>query len=243
MIHIWVGNLGSGKTACAVRYMFLHQKEFFYSNIKNSLKNCFLLSADMILKKELFKTKKSGEDVFRFSVNADFWKKAKKPCSVVLDEAHTLLNPRKSMSNVNVAVTDWLALLRRVLGEDSKGSGDLFLITQLPQRVDLVARELAVNVFYHVCHFVKVCKSCGFRWAEDSDLPEQSKYCLRCNSFEVFKTGFVVEVKCFSDINSFFAWKSFGYRSFYKSFFVRNLEKYFGLYNTLQWESMFSGLY
>ena len=243
MIRISLGNIGSGKTACEVREMALHQDIKNYSNIITTLKNNVQIDSDMICKKEMVGTNKKGEPVYELHLNSEFWKSIKEPINITLDEAHAIINSRRSMSKVNIVVTDWVALIRRVLGEDSKGVGDLVLISQLPQRLDVVCREMANQVRYHTCHYTKRCLNCGSAWREDTDMPEIAKYCINCNGINLKRTNFAIEVKFFVSIAGYNAWKIYGMKTFYKHYFVNDIEKYFPMYDTLQWDNMFSNLY
>ena len=191
MIRISAGNLGSGKTANEVREMYLNSQHIQYvSNINTSMQHQQNINSKMILKQELVKTIKkrdgSSENIYQNTLNADYWKKlsksTNKPLSVVLDEAHSIINSRKSMSKVNIVINDWLALLRRVLGADSSGRGELVLITQLPNRIDIIARDMANQIRYHVCHYIKSCGKCLTYWAENSESPEPVRICPQCGS-------------------------------------------------------------
>lgn len=87
----------------------------------------------MIIKDEVVGTKKNKmtgreEPVVKYKLNVDFWKEIKEPINVVIDEAHTLYNARKAMSKVNIITTEWLALIRRVLGSRESGHGELTFI-------------------------------------------------------------------------------------------------------------------
>jgi len=240
VISILLGNVGSGKTACAVRQMALHQEVKNYSNIKTTLQNNVMLDSNMICSKEMVGQKKTGEPVYEYKLNTEFWKELHEPINVILDEAHSILNSRRAMSKVNIICTDWIALIRRVLGEDSRGMGDLILITQLPQRIDVICREMATQVSYHCCHYVKLCNDCGMSWNEDSDMPEQAKNCYNCGSINMKRINFQIEVKVFPSMSAYTAYKLYNVVTYYKHYFVRDIEKYFPMYSTLQWENLFS---
>ncbi|MDX1373497.1 MAG: zonular occludens toxin domain-containing protein, partial [Nitrososphaeraceae archaeon] len=143
MIRISLGNPGSGKTACEVREMILNRsKRHVYTNInikkKRTHPHIKLLKPEYIIQKEIKKIissgKNKGTSIYDYTLNTDFWKSITDPINVVLDEAHTIVNARRSMSKINILVTDWLALIRRVLGQSASGYGELVLITQLPNR-------------------------------------------------------------------------------------------------------------
>jgi hypothetical protein len=182
-------------------------------------------------------------DVENKRVNLDFWKKIGEPINVVLDEAHSILNSRRSMTSVNIIITDWIALVRRVLGENSQTEGDLVFITQLPNRIDNICREMAHQVRYHVCHYKKNCNDCGTVWRENSAMPELIKMCPCCGSYDLLKNGHMIEIWEFSSMPEYNNWMAFGQETYYKHYFVRNIEQYFPLYNTLQWNNMFSEIY
>jgi len=251
-IIVCLGNIGSGKTAGVVREMIMNkQKINYYTNITSKkpskTKHIKKISADMIIerKEEGFKKKRDGstEPIYKLQLNKDFWFGVDKPISVVLDEAHSIMNPRRSGSKVNVIVGDFLALLRRVLGEDSQSEGDLYLITQLSRRLDVIGRDMAHQVRYYVCHYTKTCLKCGLSWAENSEMPEQLRVCPRCEHHRLNKNNFVIEVKHFAGMKAYEDWKEFGVLSFHAHYFIKDIEDYFPYYDTHQWEDLFNDYY
>ena len=217
-----------------------------YSNIKTTIKHQLELKPGMIIKKEVVGSKKSkGEEVsiYEYKLNLDFWKSIKEPINVVLDEAHTILNSRRSMSKTNIILTDWLALVRRVLGGTEGGYGELVFITQLPNRIDNIAREMAHQVRYHICHYAKSCKVCGTSWREHSEVSESIYSCPRCASPDLLKHSHYLQIWFFDSMENFQAWKTFGATTYYKQIYVWDIEKVFSLYSTLQWDNLFSEHY
>jgi hypothetical protein len=192
----------------------------------------------MIFKNEIIGNKKSGEAIFKKSLNVDFWKNCKKPLSIVLDEAHTILNARRSMQNI--VINDWIALIRRVLGQDSQGCGELVLISQLTNRIDIIARNMSTQIRFHICHFTKSCKKCGFSWSENSNFPEPVYECKNCGSYNILKHNHIVEVYHFDGVASYDAFRMFGSKSYHKHYFVNDIENYFDFYDTLQWDNLIS---
>lgn len=248
MIRISLGNVGSGKTASEVREMMLNaSRRTTYTNVKTKIKHGRLLEPSMIIKKEQVDTikKKSGEvqPVFDYKLNVEYWKSIKEPINVVLDEAHSIMNSRRAMSKTNVIITDWLALIRRVLGQSESGYGELVFITQLPNRIDVIAREMAHQVRYHVCHFQKTCKKCGTTWRENSEMPESIWICPSCGDDRLRKHSHQIEVWHFSSMKEFEMWREFGQKNFYKHYLINDIEKYFPLYDTLQWDNLFGEYY
>ncbi len=245
MIRLSFGNPGSGKTACEVREIFLNKNNRkTYSNIQTKgIKHNITIKPEMIVQKKEKGQSRKGEIKYDLALNTEFWKGIKEPINVVLDEAHTLVNPRRSMSKVNIILTDWLALVRRVLGQTSAGYGTLVLISQLPNRIDVIAREMATQVRYHLCHYIMTCNKCRHSWGEDSDMPEPRPNCPRCGNQDLKKHHHRIEVWCFDGISSFLAWKTLGQDTYYDHYMVKDIEKYFPHYDTLQWDNMFSELY
>ena len=249
MITIILGNVGSGKTALAVRDMAMNLNDRkTYSNIQTKLPNQVDISPDMIIHKEIVdykKNRKSGESepVYKYSLNVDFWKNIKEPINVILDEAHTILNSRRAMSKTNIIVSDWIALIRRVLGSTDSGFGELTFITQLSNRIDIIARDMATKIIYTICHFLKTCESCGATWKENSEMPEGFIVCPYCKNNKIQKHSHKIEVWHFPSIQTFLAWHQMGQKTYYKRYYVNNIEDYFPLYNTLQWDNMFSNFY
>lgn len=248
-IIIYLGNVGSGKTACAVREIARStSKRKYYSNIEtNKLKNNIVLKPEMIIEKQIIDTrrKRSGEEVpiYEMKLNLSFWKDIKEPISVVLDEAHSILNARRSMAKANILITDWLALIRRVLGQNSAGYGDLIMITQLPNRIDTIARDMAHQVRYHVCHYVKTCRRCHVSWKENSEMPEPAYSCISCGSDAVSKHSHYIEVWHYRSMESYETFRNIGQQTAYRHYFIGDIERYFPLYDTLQWDNLFSEFY
>jgi len=253
MIRISLGNPGSGKTANEVRELFLNKtRRTTYTNIKmNKPKitpHVKLLNMDMILNKELVNTVKkkgTGEErpIYDLKLNLNFWQNINEPINVVLDEAHTILNSRRSTSKVNIIMGDWLALIRRVLGSTESGMGELVFITQLHNRIDVIAREMALQVRFHICHFIKTCDSCKYSWRENSETAEPERVCPACNHHIIYKHSHQIQIWHFKGMEEYINWKMLGIKSYHACYMVTDIEKYFPLYNTLQWDNMFSEYY
>jgi hypothetical protein len=245
MIRIFLGNVGSGKTACYVRELAINPSHRnTYCNIHTTqLQNVKKIKPDMLIKKEVIGYKKDGEEKLKLTFNKEFWQKTKKKekaINVCLDEAHTLLDARRSQSTRNLIMGDFMAMLRRILGQTEAGYGDLTLITQLSRRIDIIAREMASQVRYHRCHYLKSCKYCGITWQEHNDEPEPFRNCISCSSPHILKHSHTIEVWHFGSMDHYEAWVEYGQKSYHWHYFVRDIEKYFKYYNTEQWEDLFS---
>lgn len=249
MIKLILGNVGSGKTAFAVREMAINlNRRKTYSNIQTKLKNQVNINAEMIIKREIIDFKinrktKEQEAIYNYKLNADYWKNIKEPINITIDEAHTILNARRSMSKINIIVSDWLALVRRVLGQTDSGFGELTFISQLLNRIDIIAREMATNIIYTICHYIKTCKECTTSWQENSEMPEGFIVCPACHSNNILKHSHNIECWYFPNIHLFDMWHKFGQKTFYKHTIIDDIENYFPLYNTLAWDNMFTTMF
>lgn len=246
MIRIVIGNVGSGKTLSIVRELMLNPSQrVTYTNIETKkIPNTKLITPEMLIKKEQIGEKRDGTPTYKMELNVEFWKNLPdKHINVVIDEAHTLVNARKAMSKVNILMGDWLALIRRILGQSPAGYGELTLITQLINRVDIIAREMATNVRFVVGHFDKHCKHCGYSWKETSETPEPHHACPQCTWYNIERKNFSIEIWHFSNITNYLNFKEFGMHTYHRHYIIRDVEQYFKHYNTVQWNSLLSELY
>lgn len=248
MISIYLGLPGSGKTLSAVREMHLNRNNrLTYTNIipKNPelMPNVKTISSDMIITKEVLGYNRAGEEKVKLSFNAEFWKNQKEPINVVIDEAHTILNSRASMTKVNRIMGDFLSLVRRTLGASESSSGQLIFISQLAKRIDVIAREMATNIRYYVCHWKKSCLKCRLSWAENSQLPEPRDKCPRCGDYDLKKSNHIIEAYHFSSMDHYQLWADYKMKTFYRHYYIKDVETYFKFYDTLQWENLISEVY
>lgn len=144
------------------------------------------------------------------------------------------------MSKVNVIMTDWVALLRRVLGSSEAGYGEVVFITQLERRLDPIVKEMSNSVYYHVCHYLKTCNKCGLSIREHNEVADPIFTCPRCGSKNIKKHSHVVEVWRFKSMNLYTIWKETGQKTYHKRYKIDDIEKYFKFYDTLQWENLLS---
>ena len=244
-IRISLGNVGSGKTVSEVRALFRElPRRTTYTNIllKKPCSHVKVLTRDMILKSEVVKTvKKRGGDlepVYQYKLNVDFWKSIKEPINIVIDEAHTIFNARRAQSHLNIVMGDWIALIRRVLGSVDAQTGELVFITQLPNRLDVIAREMSNQVRYHVCRYIRQCSDCFTYWRETSEQTEPRKNCPNCNGYNLIKKGHQIEIYKFPGMSEYMDWKFLREGSYYDHLIIKDIEQYFPLYDTLQWENL-----
>lgn len=252
MIKIILGNLGSGKTAFMVREMAINlSNRKTYSNIVTNLKNQINISPEMIITKEIVDTKKNkttGEEtpIYKYKLNKDYWIdtiKKEGAINICLDESANLIDSRRSQTNVNIIFTQWLFMLRRVLGQTESGYGELTFITQLATTIDVRARDLATNIIYVIGHYQKTCQDCGSTWLENSEMPEGYIICPVCKSNKIFKHSHKTEVWHFPNMQLFQLWHGMGMKTYYKRYYINDIEDFMKYYNHEQWEFLFEGYY
>lgn len=149
MIRVIVGGVGSGKT-CAAVHEILHLDEdthvFANFPVHGKLRCTFTrLRVDHIIAETVDDDHPKRKP--KLSVNFGFWKEQLEQhpkISIFIDEAHNVMNSRRSMSKWNVIFTDWITQIRKVLGEHE--TNHLTLITQRISAIDVVARDLAMQV-------------------------------------------------------------------------------------------------
>jgi hypothetical protein len=112
MIHVIIGNQGSGKTLlmCKLAYFMLKQKKNIFANIS------FNFKYDPIKYQDIIDCAYSDASVF-------------------IDEAHLLLSNRRSMSKVNIEITN------SFISQVRKQNLELYLSTQRFLKLDIKVRD------------------------------------------------------------------------------------------------------
>lgn len=245
MIRLILGNVGSGKTATMVRFMRDNPHMNFLTNIDVKGKNfrhVEKLKGSMIIKKEIKSVKKNGEEVFSYTLNTQFWRdyiKEKGQINIIIDEAHVFFSARRSMSKINQITTDFLALLRRMLGSTNQ-QGSLILITQLSRRLDVIAKEMATDVVHNICHYSIICDKCGYMERTNNEVPDNMNECPYCKSRKLSRQGHTIEVKRFRNIDEFSYWFAGGVKTYYSRYIIKDIHTIFGNYDTLQFDDLLS---
>jgi len=249
MIIQFLGLPGSGKTASAVRYIMQDgtgKKTYTNIAIKN-LKNAVLMNSSMIVKKEIkgYKKCKGGDEtpIYDFKFNQEFWQENCEAKNIVLDEIHTMFNSRRPGAKINIILSDFLAMIRRVLGQSPSGEGDCILISQLDRRIDVIGRDMSTQIRYHIGHVIKSCLKCGLSWQENSEMPERIQQCPKCKKWKLKEHSHKTEVWHFANNRDFQAWREWNQKSYYRHYIINDIEKVFPHYDTLQWENMLSEFY
>lgn len=246
MIRLCYGNVGSGKTASAVRWMKNRPNSRIYTNIEVSgrgFSHVVKLKPEMIIKKEKIGEKRTGEPKYKYKLNVEYWKEMRKKygqMDVVIDEAHIFFNPRRAMSHVNVIMSDFLALLRRIVGNSEGSDGELILITQLQRRLDPIAKDMSTHVQYHIHHYNKLCSKCRFSWYENNEVSMKYEDCPCCGHWNVKKYNNTIEVFDFKDNEKFKIWIDYGNKTYYNRYVITDIREIFGNYDTIQWGDLLS---
>ena len=175
---IILGDRGGGKTLAAVRRMVIRQHKcnaLAYTNFPvKKIKHVILDEHSFI--KEVPQEK--GKD--KLEVNWDYWreviekhKKSGQPFDIYIDEAHNVVSSRNSMSKKSQLYSDWIAQLRKILGENAGNS--CCIISQTLKKIDVNFRDLADYVIKcnkyklknNTAHTLHIWKSHKLRLAID----------------------------------------------------------------------------
>jgi len=250
MIRIFLGNVGSGKSISCIREMVQNDDEIYFSNIitkskgDKKLPNNIVIDRDKLIKKEVVKTMKTGEVIYKLKFNVEKWQEYKKKYgkfNVVLDEFHTLMSSRDFSTKQNKVMGDFLALIRKICN-DSTGDSTLTLISQLDNRIDVNARNMATEIRYHVCLYDKLCQKCGAFWSEHSELPpfQKKKRCPNCDGKKLKLINHKILVHYFDSMQHYQDWKYGGINTKIQTNLITNIDEYFGMYNTYQMSNLIS---
>ncbi len=248
MITALLGKVGAGKSASMIREM-LHNPTNMptFTNIKTyGIANVYQITADMIIRRELLRTKKNGEKVYKYSVNQEFWQAAVKKFGairIVLDEIQNIANARRSMSSVNKVVNEWLSMTRRVVGDSPDGRGEMFVIAQMDAQLDSILKGMATSARYHVMHYQKLCHDCHHMWSETNETSEPLWVCPACGAPRqaIVKCNHVIEVWHFASMGLYQAWNEMGRprrKCYHSHYMINDIESVFDKYDTIQWENM-----
>lgn len=247
-ITLYLGNIGAGKTASAVRDLYINptHREMFSNISTKGIKNNHLINRTMLIKKTVIGIKKNGEEIIKQEFNKDFWVYTAKKyngISVIIDEAQNLLNARRGMSNTSRCMQDFLTLLRRILGSNDAGYGELIMISQLERKLDVLLKESCNLIKYHLCHYLKTCTICGTTWPENNEISEPVFDCPRCKCDKIKRHSFKIEVWHFKSMDLFIKWKYYGQKTkltAHRHYYINDIEKYFPLYDSLTWDDLIS---
>ena len=234
MIRIFLGNLGSGKSVSAIRELVHNPNgRTTYTNIiTKGIQNVVTIKPQDIIKK-------IGEDKKpSFDLNIEYWNKQKKPLNILWDEIHLTANSRMSMSKINMVLSRFIAMARRITGFDKRGYGSFTFVAQKERTIDVNIRDLTNEIVYHISHWVVECEECGTKVLTNSESPQMNK-CVVCSSWKLEKKGMFIEKLSFSEWDSFYAWSVHMKGKFYDSRQrINDIEDYFKYYDTMQIENV-----
>lgn len=231
MIRIFLGNLGSGKTASAVREVINDGSgRKTYTNIKlKDVKNAILIRPENVVKKT------ENEKKTSFDLNIEFWQKQKKPLNILWDEIHLTANSRTSMSKINIIFSRFITMARRITGFDEKGYGHLIFIAQSERTIDVNIKELSSEIRYHIGHFNVECLDCHAIIPCTSET-EQIERCCLCHSWHIRKRDFFVEVMKFNSWEKYINYRM-GLRksrAYFDRYIINDIGDFFRYYDTMQ---------
>lgn len=237
MIRVFLGNLGSGKSVCAIKEIIdsgSDRKTYTNMVTKNVRDVIFLKPADIIKithveKKEIYQ------------LNIDYWKKQKKPLNVLWDEIHLTASSRRSVSKANLVMSQFMAMARRITGFDKRGYGHFTFIAQKERTIDVNIRELCNEIIYHISYWKVTCEDCGRFAIMNSEKPQIEK-CMSCGSWNIAKSDLYILRLFFNDWTKYYRWEEREQGKFhFKRQWVYDIENYFRYYNTMQisniWDS------
>lgn len=237
VIRVFLGNLGSGKSVNAVREMFMEKSgRVTYTNIfTTGVDNIVHITPDNIIKKVV-----DGKKV-NLELNKEYWENQKKPLNILWDEIHLTANARMSMTKVNMVLSRFIAMARRITGFDKRGYGTFTFVAQKERTIDVNIRDLVNEIVYHISHWVIYCEDCGSSFLVNSEMQITNK-CASCGSWKIIRRDLKIEVFKFKSWNDYFNWceKMKGKWHFSRELII-DIEDYFKHYDTLQmtdlWEN------
>ena len=93
---------------------------------------------------------------------------------------------------------------------------------------------------WHKCHYLKTCKKCGTTIKEDNEREPKLRNCPKCNGFTFTKHNFYIEKWEFRSMDDLDSWRDLGISTYYRHYYISDIEQYFKYYDTMQWENLIS---
>lgn len=214
-----------------------------YTNIilKGRHKHVHTIHNSDVVNEVIISYKKDGTPVTRKELNVAFWESVDKPCDIVYDEAHSIINSRNTMSRQNQVWMQWVKLIRKMIGGSAGHYGEFIWIAQLPRNIDIDVREMTPMYCYHVMWSTMVCRKCGYRLRRNSEMTSrQYKSCLKCGHYLFDETDHVVrqwEIRGYDNAVTFQE-MSMKMKLRYPHRCVKDIAEYFGCYDTMQYEDL-----
>ena len=244
MIRIYLGRLGSAKTASTVRELCKDESNrVTYTNINTKgIKGIKKIKADNLIKKtvmsEVKKRDGTTEQKVKYEFNIDFWKKQKKPLNIVWDEIHFVANSRESQSKLNRVMSRFLSMGRRITGFDAKGYGHFIFIAQTSRTIDVNIKDLCNEIRYHIMYWNLKCNNCLIALWNNSELKE-TEFCKFCGSWDLERSNFRVQIFKFNNFTNYLKWSEGWGKFYFEKYWILDIEDYFKFYDTHQIENIF----
>lgn len=146
MIRLILGQPGSGKTLTAVKTIHDAEDQVF-TNFRVRLKDVERIKMEDVILVDRDETGKLMPKTAR--VNWDFWKatiKRRGGFHIIIDELHNIMHSRMAMSKQNILMSQWVAQIRKVTGENERF--DFVCVSQEIGRVDIAVRDLTSEIVH-----------------------------------------------------------------------------------------------
>ena len=197
-IKLILGGIGSGKGLTFINLIKKRNNKAFVNFICKDKKSFRLEESHII--KTIENVGERGKITKKREVNWDFWRQHIDGFDIYLDEVHNILSSRRSMSGWNVIITQWIAQIRKLLGESEEFN--LYMASQRLNAIDVSARELADEIIY--CK--KIIKNInGTKHVFVINYFFTGEYCME--NYLKFRAG----IKCYNYRNIFYGNNLFKY--------------------------------
>ena len=145
------------------------------------------------------------------------------------------------MSKQNRVWMQWVKLIRKMIGGSAGQYGEFLWIAQLPRNIDIDVREMTHLYCYHVMWSTLTCKRCGYKLRKNSEQTSRIyKHCRKCHHHQFDETNHVIrqwEIKGYPQAVWFQELPMYQKLKL-KHKCIKNIYKYFGEYDTLQYEDL-----
>lgn len=148
MIKAIIGNVGSGKTLSATKYI-IDRGLTTYTNYPVKSDNVIRLKKEYFIQDTVVGQSR-GREVKKLNLNWQYWQQAltdhPQGFDIVGDEWHNVMHSRQAMTKWNTLLSIWMSQIRKIMGSSERH--DFVFITQRIDRVDIAARDLLSEIIY-----------------------------------------------------------------------------------------------
>ena len=78
------------------------------------------------------------------------------------------------------------------------------------------------------------------QYYENNETADKVRYCKVCDDHRIDKIKCNIEIYKFASVDKYTVFSEFGAKSYYKHLLIRDIERVFDKYDTLQWDDMFT---